>query len=521
MTTLPVNLFSDDEKVGLTGLRLFRGSSSSLKTGAGVLIQDSMNRRLIEAASIHLGLVPTFLIEDALDFEVLSELELIVADSAAAHTVRAFISARSWYGDGLSPAVIAAVPPDRKPADPAGAADLAFDGVLHLPQAPAPLAMQLGLMLYAHRAYARRYYTAVEELHLNRRIFRSLTSGVTVSDALLPDLPLTYVNPAFEAMTGYQLEEVRGHNCRFLQGEERNQPGLEAIRRSLNGRSEETAVLHNYRKDGTPFWNEVTISPIRNRDGVLTHFIGIQNDVTVRVEYEAKIREAEKLAVVGRLASSIAHEINNPLEAVMNLVYIASSNECSAEMQNYLKQMDRELQRVKLITSRSLRFYKQSTNARAMDYGELLDSVLNLNESRLLNFQIKVERRDRLHRSIVCMESEIRQVLNNLVGNAIDAMPGVGGRLFLRSREATNWRSGQRGILLTIADTGFGMNAETLKKLYKAFFTTKGIGGSGLGLWISSEIVERHHGQLRVRSRKVVGTVFTLFLPNRDEDRVR
>ena len=450
-------------------------------------------------------------------FDVLSELELIVADAASARAIRSFLADRSWYGDGLSPAVIAAIPPDRKGGTPVEVIDSAFDGVLRLPQAPASLAVQLGLLLYAHRAYARRYSTAVEELHLNRRIFRSLSSGVTVSDAQLPDLPLTYVNPAFEAMTGYQLEEVRGRNCRFLQGEERDQPGLEAIRRSITGRSEETAVLRNYRKDGTGFWNEVTISPIRNRDGVLTHFVGIQNDVTARVEYEAKIREAEKLAVVGRLASSIAHEINNPLESVMNLVYIASGTECSAETRNYLKQMDRELQRVKLITSRSLRFYKQSTNARAMDCGELLDSVLSLNESRLLNFQITVERRDRLHHSIVCMESEIRQVLNNLVGNAIDAMSAPGGRLLLRSRAATNWRSGERGILLTVADTGAGMSAETLKRLYKAFFTTKGIGGSGLGLWITSEIVERHHGHLRVRSRKGAGTVFALFLPLRNE----
>jgi signal transduction histidine kinase len=115
------------------------------------------------------------------------------------------------------------------------------------------------------------------------------------------------------------------------------------------------------------------------------------------------------------------------------------------------------------------------------------------------------------------MESEIRQVLNNLIRNAMDAM-GLSGRLLVRSREATEWRTGARGVLITIADTGSGISPEALKSIYKAFFTTKGIGGTGLGLWISSEIVDRHHGRLLVRSRQTQpgqrgGTVFELFLP--------
>ena len=117
---------------------------------------------------------------------------------------------------------------------------------------------------------------------------------------------------------------------------------------------------------------------------------------------------------------------------------------------------------------------------------------------------------------VLCFEGEIRQVLNNIVGNAIDAMHTGGGRLLLRSRSATDWRTGRKGLGITIADTGSGMTPQTRKKVFEAFYTTKGIGGTGLGLWVSKEIVERHEGVLEVRSRDkpgYSGTVFYLFLP--------
>jgi signal transduction histidine kinase len=136
---------------------------------------------------------------------------------------------------------------------------------------------------------------------------------------------------------------------------------------------------------------------------------------------------------------------------------------------------------------------------------------------QLENAHVKVERDDRADVSIVCLESEIRQVLNNLVRNAIDAMRAAGGRLRVRTRDATEWRSGTRGVRITIADTGTGMSPETRRNIYTAFFTTKGIGGTGLGLWISGEIVNRHHGRLLVRSTQRPGrsgTVFELFIPS-------
>jgi two-component system, sporulation sensor kinase C len=121
-----------------------------------------------------------------------------------------------------------------------------------------------------------------------------------------------------------------------------------------------------------------------------------------------------------------------------------------------------------------------------------------------------------MSQSIVCLESEIRQVISNLVRNAMDAMSKSGGRLLVRTREATQWRTGAKGVVITIADTGIGMTQESTAKIFKAFYSTKGVAGTGLGLWVSSEIVNRHHGQLLVRSRTTSGssgTAFELFLP--------
>jgi PAS domain S-box-containing protein len=496
-------------------------ASAEIRSGIGICVQDSVHRRLIESATAQLDIACIEacieLDETSLKVEELLRFEMIIADPSIANDVRRLLELREAKGEGINPAVVSITQND----DGADLSALApaqhpYDGVLALPQSLTQLTAQLSLMLYSHRAFARRYQSAMEELYLNRRIFRSVTSGISVANAQLPDMPLTYVNPAFEVMTGYSLEEAVGRNCRFLQGDERDQPGLVEIREAIKDRREVTALIKNFRKDGIPFWNELSLSPIRNRDGEVTHFVGIQTDVTARVEFEAALRESEKLAAVGRLASTIAHEINNPLASVMNLIYIAKASDSIDETRRYLTTADAELQRVKLITAQSLRFFKQSTRPQAVSISELIASVLDLYRSRLDNAGVTVESRERTHQPLTCMESEVRQVLNNLVSNAIDAMKPNGGRLRIRTHAGTEWRSGQQGLYITIADTGSGIDPTMLNNIYKAFYTTKGIGGTGLGLWISSGIVERHKGRLMVRSSREPessGTVFQLFLP--------
>jgi signal transduction histidine kinase len=144
------------------------------------------------------------------------------------------------------------------------------------------------------------------------------------------------------------------------------------------------------------------------------------------------------------------------------------------------------------------------------------NDTLTIFQGRIFNSDITLSRRDRAASPLLCFDGEIRQVLSNLIGNAIDAMSGQGGQLYLRTRDGSDKTTGRDGLVFTIADTGSGMTRETSLRIFEAFFTTKGVSGTGLGLWIGSDIVERHRGSLRVRSSQRAdchGTVFTVFLP--------
>jgi signal transduction histidine kinase len=256
--------------------------------------------------------------------------------------------------------------------------------------------------------------------------------------------------------------------------------------------------------------------PKREPDGSVSGIIVLGVDVTDARRSEQILLQSEKLNAVGRLASSIAHEINNPLAAVMNLIYLAQSAAVNPEAKQYLTTAEIELRRVSAIANQTLQFHRQSTNPGPVTAASLIDATLPLYQGRISNARVKVERRDRARRPVTCLDGEIRQVLSNLIGNAIDAMSEKERRLSIRSRESTDWRTGRSGVTLTIADTGSGMSADTISHIFEPFFTTKGSKGTGLGLWISREIIDRHRGWLKVKSRQAAhysGTVFTLFLP--------
>ncbi len=256
-------------------------------------------------------------------------------------------------------------------------------------------------------------------------------------------------------------------------------------------------------------WFDVHVFP--TEDGLAIFF----HDVTdIRLTNQALLQN-EKLTAVGRLAASIAHEINNPLEAVTNLLFLAQGSDNLQQVKNYLSTADRELRRIGAITTQTLRFHKQSSNPTTVSCAHLVEGVLSMYQGRIVNAHLDVSERSRCHARVLCYEGEIRQVLNNLVANALDALP-PGGRLLLRDREGTDWRTGRRGVFLTVADTGCGMPPHAKAKLFDAFFSTKGVGGTGLGLWISKGIMERHAGKFLLRSSQHPrhhGTVFAIFLP--------
>ncbi len=244
--------------------------------------------------------------------------------------------------------------------------------------------------------------------------------------------------------------------------------------------------------------------------GVIVHGV----DITERKRSEQVLVQTEKLAAVGRLASSIAHEINNPLESVVNLLYLIEQTALMDAEQTlrYARLAQAELQRVSQIATQTLRFFKQSTARTRADMAGLVTSVLALYAGRLLNSGVLVECRLKEGAAVWCFEGEVRQVLNHLVSNSIDAMR-QGGRLLLRVRPVWDPASGRPGVRLTVADTGEGMTPEVLARIFEPFFTTRGISGTGLGMWVSSGIVEKHGGRLRMKSRPGVGTVTTLSLP--------
>jgi PAS domain S-box-containing protein len=267
------------------------------------------------------------------------------------------------------------------------------------------------------------------------------------------------------------------------------------------------------------YWN-VSYSPLRNAGGAVEAIIAVVLETTNQKKAEAALLQSEKLAAVGRLASSISHEINNPLEAITNLLYlIALSNDLPDGVRNYVQIAQAELSRVCQIATQTLRFHRQAVRATNVSAAELVGAVLDLYHGRLANSNIEVDATYSTESTIFCFENDIRQVLNNLIANAIDAMRH-GGRLIVRAHDATSYSAdhpeGRQGTRISIADTGHGMSPAIRARIFEPFYTTKDLNGTGLGLWISSGIVNRHHGRLTFRTSvdsALHGTVFSLFLP--------
>ena len=269
----------------------------------------------------------------------------------------------------------------------------------------------------------------------------------------------------------------------------------------------------------------ISAYPVRTTPNQVRWVGIIALDASDRKRSEEALRQSEKLAVTGRLAASIAHEINNPLEAITNLLFLLRcSNDLPDAARQYVTMADSEVRRIAEITQQTLRFYRQPTQPGRVPAEELLDSVLNLYQKRIHSVDLRVERDYEPGLTLFCFAGEIRQVFANLVGNAVDAS-AAGGRLVLRTRRSRNWKNPeQTGVRFTVADTGAGMESFVREQIFEAFFTTKESTGTGLGLWVSQEIVLKHNGLIRVRSRAAglsdaleqlgSGTVFEIFLPD-------
>jgi PAS domain S-box-containing protein len=272
------------------------------------------------------------------------------------------------------------------------------------------------------------------------------------------------------------------------------------------------------KKNGEQIEVSLTVSPVKDESGKIVGAAKIARDITQQKKAERALRTSERLASVGRLAATVAHEINNPLEAVTNLIYLARSAE---DPSNYLRMAEEELERVSHLTRQTLGFYRETKSASGVRLGELVESLLTVFTQRMRNRGIALQTDIDNEIEINAVPGEIRQVIANLISNSIDALK-TGGRIRIRVSGSHQRRDVPvAGVRLSIADTGIGIPLEAREHLFEPFFTTKKDIGTGLGLWICKSIIENHNGTIRVHSDTrpgASGTVFSIFLPTGEKE---
>jgi len=372
------------------------------------------------------------------------------------------------------------------------------------------------------KTFAETLQKRQEETERQRAELESIYQTAPVGLALFDAATLRYlrVNDRQVEIIGLPREKILGQVITDIV----KLPGLkELLQTAASGRPVRSNLLHGDLpgRPGEQRTFNVSYSPVFAADGSVEAIAAVVLEVTHQKKAEAALIQSEKLAAVGRLASSISHEINNPLEAITNLLYlIALTEDLPESTRQYLQTAQSELSRVCQIATQTLRFHRQAVRATRVSAADLVDAVLNLYQGRLANSHIQVDARYASSTQILCFENDIRQVLNNLIANAIDAMRPGGGRLIVRAHDATDYSPDQmqprHGIRITIADTGHGMSPTVKARLFEPFYTTKDLNGTGLGLWISAGIVTRHQGKLTYRSSEHPlhrGTIFSLFLP--------
>jgi PAS domain S-box-containing protein len=328
---------------------------------------------------------------------------------------------------------------------------------------------------------------------------------------------ITSWNRSAEKLFGYKAQEIIGKHITTIIPPELHHDEdmiLSKIRRGEKIDHFETIRLH---KNGERIEVSLTISPVKDDDGRVIGAAKIVRNITEANKIERALRTTEKLAAAGRMAATVAHEINNPLEAVTNLVYLAKRDLSNTErVTGYLELASRELDRVAHITRQTLGFYRDTSSPVTLNVAQTLDDLLLLYEKRFESRRIKVMKQYDKDLEITALAGEIRQAFSNLITNAIDAMP-EGGTLVLRVAKSHDWSNLHfHGVRITVLDTGSGIEPRHRKNVFQPFFTTKSDVGTGLGLWITRGIVEKHRGSIRMKSRtgqKGHGTAFSIFLP--------
>ncbi len=327
---------------------------------------------------------------------------------------------------------------------------------------------------------------------------------------------VTSWNAGAERMFGYTAEMMIGRSISTIIPTELSDDETRFLKVIAAGGRIEHFETYRRTRNGETIEVSLTLSPVHDENGIVVGVAKIARDITQRKQVERALHTSDRLASVGKLAATIAHEINNPLAAVTNLVFLAKLNTAESPTRELLDRAEEELARVAQLTKQTLGFFRTTKGAVSQSLAEVVQPLVGLYSSRAGNKDVKISVEIKQDPALYCMPSEIRQVVANLLNNSIDAVD-VGG--FVRIRiSAARERSGagSPGARLTIADSGSGIPVAIRKHLFEPFFTTKKDVGTGLGLWISKTIVEKHGGSIRVRSRTTPGssgTVFSIFLP--------
>jgi PAS domain S-box-containing protein len=326
---------------------------------------------------------------------------------------------------------------------------------------------------------------------------------------------VTSWNNGAERIFGYAANEMLGQSISRLVSARCGDDMAQSLDRIRRGEHVDHYEAIRRCKNGKEIAVSLTISGLRGSAGEVVGAVKIARDVSGRRETEMAIRTTEKLAAISRMATSLAHDINNPLASITNLLFLLENEKLSLDGRQYLATAQRELSRVTQISAQALGFYRSNGEPVWVSVAAILDDALALYQNRCRTLQVKVLRDYEPSSNIYCHPGELRQVMINLIGNALDAMRS-GGKLRLRVRRTTDWVTHRQGLRITVADTGDGMNAETRSQLFEPFFRTSKPIGTGMGLWMCADIVSKYDGRISVKSsdtRKHNGSVFSLFLP--------
>lgn len=365
-----------------------------------------------------------------------------------------------------------------------------------------------------NRELEKRVAERTEELTERADLLDLATDAIMVRDM---NGLLRFWNSGAEALYGWPREQVVGRDLHEILSTQFPVPVGEI----------ESALFKTGRWDGnlvqrTRDGREITVAcrkALKNdKSGSPGVILEISRDITQKLRAEEALRNAEKLVAMGRVAGIIAHEINNPLEAILNIFHLLRDHSSlDSEAIEYARMAEHELLRVAHIVKHTLSFYRESQQPVPVPIAEVLDNVLELQARNMQLQGISVEKRYLTDATVQGFPGELRQVFMNLIVNAIQAMPH-GGRIRVSVREQTNPETLASALSIYVCDSGSGISRESAKKLFEPFFTTKATKGTGLGLWISKGIVQKYDGSIRFRSvrhRSGCATCFRVLIPGR------